>query len=67
MPRYDVALTATISIRSEVEAPDAATARDMVKLELRSHGDITEPEVERCIWLHEEDLEGAATREWGGA
>lgn len=56
MPKkYDIRLTAIIEIGGVFEANSAEEARALAQTELRPHGDISAIQVERCIYLDEED------------
>lgn len=51
---YDIRLTAVIEIGGKYRADTADEARAMAELELRPHGEISDIQVERCIFLDEE-------------
>ena len=52
---YDVQLRATVSIGGVFRAPDSETALANAKLELRAQGELSDVEVERLVFLDDEE------------
>ncbi len=56
MPKkYDIRLTAVIEIGGVFEANSAEEARAIAQTELRSAGEISDVQIQRCIYLDEEE------------
>ncbi len=55
MKKYDIRLTAIIDIGGVYEANSAEEARAAAELELRSSGGISDIQIQRCIYLDEEE------------
>lgn len=51
---YDIRLTAVIEIGGKFSADTAEEAKAAAEMELRSHGLVSDIQVERCILLDEE-------------
>ncbi len=60
MKKYDIRLTAIIEIGGVYEADSAEEARAAAELELRSSGEIGDIQIQRCIYLDEEDADDVA-------